>query len=102
MLSVNIAIHAVPSDWSMVPPVGNGLERSKMAMLSRPRKPPWKMLRSFASLRFTHQVKLSSSLWNAISRNLRSACPVMMRSIWNTRSTAQACTGGFTSPNAHS
>ncbi len=32
-------------------------------MLSRPRNPPWKTLRPSLSLRFTHQVKLSSSLW---------------------------------------
>ena len=35
-LSEYIAIQAVPSDWLMWPPVGNGALRSKMPMLSRP------------------------------------------------------------------
>ena len=43
-------------------PVGNGRERSKTPMLSRPKKPPWKTLRPSASLRFTHQVKFNISL----------------------------------------
>ena len=45
MLRQNIAIQAVPSDCSMWPPVGRGAERSNRPMLSRPRKPPSKMLR---------------------------------------------------------
>ena len=48
-LRLYIAIQAVPSDWSMKPPVGSGAERSKTPMLSSPRKPPWKMLRPWAS-----------------------------------------------------
>ena len=39
------------------------LLRSKTPMLSSPRKPPWKTLRPSLSLRLTHQVKFSSSLW---------------------------------------
>ena len=39
-LSVYIAIQAVPSDWLMWPPVGSGALRSKMPILSSPRKPP--------------------------------------------------------------
>ena len=42
-------------------------------MLSSPRKPPWKMLRPCASLRLTHQVKLSISLWKTRSRNAQVA-----------------------------
>ena len=44
-------------------------------MLSRPRKPPWKTLLPSASLRFTHQVKLSISLWKTRSRKSRSPVP---------------------------
>ena len=56
----------------MKPPVGSGALRSNTPMLSRPRKPPWKTLRPCASLRFTHQVKFSSSLWKTRSRKARS------------------------------
>ena len=61
-----------------------------------------KTLRPAGSLRLTHQVKLISSFWKMRSRNSRSMRPVILRSIWHTRSAAQACTGGFTSPKAHS
>ena len=72
---VYIAIHAVPSDWLMCPPVGSGALRSKMPMLSSPRNPPRKILRPSASFRFTHQVKFSSSLWKTRSRKTRSPFP---------------------------
>ncbi len=62
------AIQAVPSDCSSVPPDGMPWLRSNTPMLSRPRKPPWKTLRPLGSLRFTHQVKLSSSFPNASAR----------------------------------
>jgi hypothetical protein len=32
------------------PPLSSGAERSKTPMLSRPRKPPWKMFRPLASV----------------------------------------------------
>ena len=70
-----MATHAVPSDCSMVPPVGSGALRSNTPMLSRPRKPPWKTFLPSGSLRLTHHVKFSSSLWNVRSRNSRSALP---------------------------
>ena len=56
------------------------------------------MLLPRASLRFTHQVKLMSSFWKTRARKSKSGSP----SISNTDSAAHACTGGFTSPNAHS
>ena len=68
------AIHAVPSACSRCPPVGSGFERSKIPMLSSPRKPPPNRLFPSSSFRFTHQVKLMSSLWNARSRKIRSRC----------------------------
>ena len=95
-------IQLVPSDCSMWPPVGSGAERSNTPMLSRPRKPPWKTLRPEGSLRLTHQVKFRRCLWKTFSRNSRSATPRMRRSILYTRQAAQACTGGLTSPSAHS
>ena len=97
-----MAIHEVPSDCSRRPPPGSGAERSNTPMLSSPRKPPSKTLLPWKSLRLTHQVKFSSSFWKARSRNSRSGTPLMLRSILYTRQTAQACTGGLTSPNAHS
>ena len=48
-------------------------------MLSRPRNPPWKALRPSASLRLTHQVKFSSSLWKTCSRKSVSARPSTSR-----------------------
>src|SRR5438105_3976388 len=45
-------------------------------MLSSPRKPPWNTLWPSPSLRFTHQVKFSSSFWNMRSRNSRSPAPL--------------------------
>ena len=48
-------------------------------MLSRPRKPPSKMLLPSASLRFTHHVKLMRSFWNAPSRKTRSRPAVHLR-----------------------
>ena len=47
-------------------------------MLSSPRNPPSKMLFPSASLRLTHHVKLSSSLWNTRSRNSRSPLPAAL------------------------
>ena len=98
MLRQNFAIQAVPSDCSSTPPPGSIAERSKGPMLSSPRKPPSKMLSPSASLRFTHQVKLISSLWKARARNSKSVPPSMR----NTASAAHAWTGGFTSPKFHS
>src|SRR2546426_186824 len=81
MLRQNIAIQLVPSDCSMWPPVGSGADRSKMPILSRPRKPPWKTFMPSASFRLTHQLKFKRSLWNAPSRNSRSGRPVRFLSI---------------------
>ena len=63
------AIHEVASACSSVPPPGSALERSKSPMLSSPRKPPPKTFLPSASLRLTHHVKFSSSLWKSRSRN---------------------------------
>ena len=43
--------------------------------MSRPRNPPSKMFRPCWSLRFTHQVKFSSSLWKTRSRKAVSPTP---------------------------
>ncbi len=67
-------------------------------MLSSPRKPPSNTLLPLLSLRLTHQVKFISSLCSTRWRNWKSPDP----SISKTFSAAQACTGGFTSSNAHS
>ena len=75
------AIHAVPSAWSIQPPVGSGALRSNTPMLSRPRNPPWKMFRLSASLRLSHQPKFFISFWKAFSRNALSAVPVVAFSI---------------------
>ena len=56
------------------PPTGSGAERSNGPMLSRPRKPPSKTLLPSASLRFTHQVKLISSLWKIALEEVVVAC----------------------------
>ena len=51
------------------------------------------MFKPCRSLRFTHQVKFSSSLWKM--RSIRSpGPPFCLRSFSNTRMAAQACTGG--------
>mmetsp|Transcript_141771 Transcript_141771/g.440775 ORF Transcript_141771/g.440775 Transcript_141771/m.440775 type:complete len:221 (-) Transcript_141771:379-1041(-) len=102
-LRLKKAIQLVPSDWLMKPPVGSSPPRSKTPMLSRPRKPPWKMLRPSASLRLTHQVKFIMSLWKTSSKKPRSPLSFRCRrSIWNTRQDAHACTGGLTSLKFHS
>jgi hypothetical protein len=67
-------------------------------MLSRPRNPPENTLSPSGSIRFTHQVKLSSSLGSSRVRKVESRRPSMS----HTWSAAMAWTGGFTSPNAHS
>ena len=57
------------------------------------------------SLRFTHQVKFSISLWNTRSRNVADPplhAVALLRRCDKRCSAAHACTGGFTSPNAHS
>ena len=72
MFWLNIAIQAVPSACSSWPPVGSAALRSNIPMLSRPRKPPSNTLRPDGSLRFTHQVKFSSSLEKHSCRNGRS------------------------------
>ena len=66
MFWLNIAIQAVPSACSSRPPVGSVALRSNTPMLSRPRKPPSNTLWPEGSLRFTHQVKFSSSLREAL------------------------------------
>ncbi|MEC9156580.1 MAG: hypothetical protein VYB77_00455 [Planctomycetota bacterium] len=69
MVRENIAIQLVASACSRVPPPGSLEDRSKMPMLSSPRKPPSKMLFPAASFRLTHQVKFISSRWKTCSRN---------------------------------
>src|SRR5215470_15452414 len=97
-----MAIQEVPSDCSRWPPPGSGAERSNTPMLSSPRKPPWNTFLPSASLRFTHQVKFSSSFWKMRSRKARSALPHIRLSILYTRQAAQAWTGGLASLKAHS
>ncbi len=102
MFWLNTAIHTVPSACSSRPPVGSAALRSNTPMLSSPRNPPWNTLRPLGSLRFTHQVKFSSSLANASFRNRRStSSPFATPARW-TISVANACTGGFTSLKFHS
>ena len=96
------AIQAVPSACSRWPPVGSGALRSKMPMLSRPRKPPSKTFFPRRSLRFTHQVKLRSSLLKADLRNSTSVSPRSAFSVRCRKSVAKAWTGGFTSLKFHS
>jgi hypothetical protein len=62
------------------PPEGSGAERSNTPMLSRPRKPPAKMCLPLLSLRLTHQLKLSSSLWKTRFRKSTSRAPLPRRS----------------------
>ena len=102
MLRQYIAIQLVASDCSIRLPVGKGWERSKTPILSRPRKPPSNTFLPSLSLRLTHHVKFSISLWKAFCKNCRSASPRTRLSILYTRHTAHAWTGGFTSPSAHS
>ena len=71
--SVYIAIQLVPSDCSMKLPVGK--RRScgrRRRCCPGPESRPRKMLLPSTSLRLTHQVKLSSSLWKTLSRKMRS------------------------------
>ena len=75
-LRQNSAIHDVPSDCSSMPPSGSWADRSIGPMLSSPRKPPSNTLLPLASLRFTHQVKFSSSLWRTRSRKSKSRAAV--------------------------
>ena len=96
------AIQAVPSACSRWPPVGSGALRSKTPMLSRPRKPPSKTFLPKRSLRFTHQVKFSSSLLKADLRKSRSISPRRACSVRCRKSVAKAWTGGFTSLKFHS
>ena len=55
--------------------VGSAELRSKTPMLSRPRKPPSNTFLPSRSLRFTHQVKLTSSLEKAYFRKSTSPRP---------------------------
>jgi len=81
--------------------VGSGELRSNTPMLSSPRNPPSNALRPEGSLRFTHQVKLSSSFWNDRSSHSTSAARLLFNMRW-VKIVDQACTGGFTSPKFHS
>ena len=74
-----IAIQLVPSDCSMYPPVGNGLERSKTPMLSRPRNPPSKILLPVGVLAIhppgeIHQQFVKDAFQKRIIRACRRAC----------------------------
>ena len=78
-------IQAVASDCSSRP--GNGrFERSKALRLSSPRKPPENRSSPLESWRFSHQVKLSNSLWKVRLRKAVSRRP----SISQTASAAMA------------
>ncbi len=101
MFWLNIAIQAVPSACSRVPPVGSAALRSNTPMLSRPRNPPSNTLCPVGSLRFTHQVKFSSSREKLFSMNGKSTSP-RSASRFCRKSAANACTGGLTSPKFHS
>ena len=101
MFWLNIAIQAVPSACSSRPPVGSAALRSNTPMLSRPRKPPSNTLCPVGSLRFTHQVKFSSSFLKASRRNGTSVSP-RSDSRFCRNKVAKACTGGLTSPKFHS
>ena len=96
------AIQAVPSACSRWPPVGSGALRSKMPMLSRPRKPPSNTFLPNRSLRFTHQVKFSKSLLKADRRKSTSVSPRRACSVRCRNRVAKAWTGGFTSLKFHS
>src|SRR5665213_147366 len=95
-------IQLVESDCSSREPSGRVALRSKTPILSMPRKPPSNILLPSLSLRFTHQVKLSSNFRNTVSRNFVSPFPVAALSISYTFQVAQAWTGGFTSEKDHS
>ena len=71
-------IQAVASDCSSSVPAGR-CDRSKAPMLSRPRKPPEKRSLPSLSWRFSHQVKLSSSLWKIRRRNSSSLRPSIVQ-----------------------
>ena len=69
-------IQLVASACSRCPPLGQRLASGRRRRCCRgPRKPPSKTLLPCASLRFTHQVKFSISLWKTRSRKARSATP---------------------------
>ena len=76
MFWLNIAIHAVPSACSRLPPVGSLALRSNTPMLSRPRNPPSNTLRPDGSFRFTHHWKFNISRVNASLRNSMSTSSV--------------------------
>ncbi len=73
-----------------------------MPMLSSPRKPPSNTFFPKRSFRFTHQVKLRSSLLKADRRNSTSVVPRRTFSVLWRKSVAKAWTGGFTSLKFHS
>ena len=82
--------------------MGSGALRSKMPILSSPRKPPSNTFLPNRSLRFTHQVKFSNSLLNADLRKSTSVSPRRACSVRLRNMVAQAWTGGFTSLKFHS
>src|SRR5437868_15547150 len=88
------AIQAVPSPCSRCPPVGSGRERSTTPTLSRPRNPPENRLRPSPCLRFTHQVKLSSSFLNMRARHTSSPFPTPTTPIGYTLHLGTACARG--------
>src|SRR5262249_38979524 len=77
-----------------MPPTGR-CDRSIGPMLSSPRNPPSNRLLPSASSRFTHQVKLTSSLSKTRLRKAMSRPPSMA----NTSRAAQARTGGAARPH---
>src|SRR5579862_6394478 len=102
MFSEYMHIQLVESDCSRIDPSGSGVFRSKRPILSMPKNPPSKILLPCSSFRFTHQVKFIRSFRKIVSRNLKSPVPFAVLSEQYTFQVAHACTGGFTSENAHS
>ena len=95
-----IAIQLVPSACSIMPPLGSGLLRSNTPILSSPRNPPSKMLLPFGVLAIHPPGEIHQQLMEHASPGMRSRlCPSASRRSGKQRQQAQACTGGFTSPN---
>ena len=100
-----MAIQLVPSAWLMKPPVGSGCAAVEDADVVQAEKAA---LEDVAALRvlavdppgeIQHQLVEDAFEERQVAACRRACC---LRSIWNTRQAAQAWTGGFTSPNAHS
>ena len=94
----------MPSAWLMKPPVGQRRAAVEHADVVEAEEAALEDVAALRVLAVHPPGEVEHQLVEDAleEREVAGSSPRCLRSIWKTRQVAQACTGGFTSPNAHS